>query len=96
MWDLLCDLEAETVLNLLTDWHGLQLLDDGFYDHLINEGYIDEPEPEIEEEYDEEEFEDFCAKYTACKGCPFEVVYRGECEDLFAEKQREKVAEVEL
>ena len=59
MWDLLCDLEAETVLNLLTDYHGLQLLDDGFYDHLIGEGYIEEPVPVIEDEDEDEEMFDY-------------------------------------
>lgn len=33
---------GETVSRLLTDWHGLQLLDDGFYGHLVGEGCIDE------------------------------------------------------
>lgn len=52
MWDILVGLSGEDVLQLLTDWHGLQLLDEGFYGHMINEGYIDE-EPEDEDEEDE-------------------------------------------
>lgn len=49
MWELLCDLDGETVARLLTDWHGMQLLDDGFYGFLIDEGYLDEPEAEGDE-----------------------------------------------
>lgn len=48
MWDVLAGLDGETVARLLTDWHGTQLLDDGFFDHLVDEGYIDEPEEEEE------------------------------------------------
>lgn len=93
MWDLLCDLKAETVLNLLTDWHGLQLLDDGFYDHLIEEGYIDEPAPEIEDDY--EEFFNFCNKYPVCKGCPFKDVLTAECQELYATRRRDEMLTTE-
>lgn len=54
MWDILVELDGETVAQLLTDWHGLQLLDDGFYEHLIEEGYIDEPEEDDEDEDEED------------------------------------------
>lgn len=50
MWELLCDHDGETVARLLTDWHGMQLLDDGFYGFLIDEGYLDEPETEGDED----------------------------------------------
>ena len=50
MWDLLVELSGETVAQLMTDYHGTQLLDEGFRQHLIDEGYLDE-----EEEYEEEE-----------------------------------------
>lgn len=46
MWDVLSDLDGETVARLFTDWHGLQLLDEGLYWHLVDEGYIEEPEEE--------------------------------------------------
>lgn len=53
MWDKLCELDGETVARLLTDWHGLQLLDDGFYGHMVDEGYIEEEEkPECCEDCD--------------------------------------------
>lgn len=50
MWELLCSLDGETVARLLTDWHGMQLLDNGFYGFLIDEGYLDEPETEGDED----------------------------------------------
>lgn len=97
MWYLLCDLDAEKALGLLTDYHGLQLLDDGFYEHLISEGYIDEPEEEEEEEdevvdADEairstEDFEDFCSNYPICTGCPFENAGSEDCEELYAKRK---------
>lgn len=55
MWDLLVELDGESVARLLTDWHGLQLLDDGFYEHLIEEGYIDEPEEDEDDDEEEDE-----------------------------------------
>lgn len=42
VWDKLSGQDGETVLRLLTSWHGLQLLDEGFMEHLAAEGYIDE------------------------------------------------------
>jgi hypothetical protein len=44
MWDVLVELSGEDVLRHLTDWHGMQLLDDGFYKHLIDEGVMEEEE----------------------------------------------------
>ena len=46
MWDTLAELDGEEVLRVLTDWHGLQILDDGFFGHLVDEGYIEESEKE--------------------------------------------------
>ena len=37
IWDALCELSGEEVLNLLTDYHGLQLLDYGFKEFLEDE-----------------------------------------------------------
>lgn len=93
MWDLLAGLEAEVVLGLLTDYHGLEILDDGFYQHLIDEGYIDDPEDEQDEAVLERQrkeaiasmdFMGFCETYDKCCKCP---VYRlsGTCEDRFDE-----------
>lgn len=49
MWNLLIGMEAEVAVRLLLDWHGLQLLDDGFFEYLAEEGYIEEPDEEEEE-----------------------------------------------
>lgn len=42
IWDVLCELSGEQVANLLTDWHGMCLLDEGFYNFMIEEGFLDE------------------------------------------------------
>jgi len=46
MWGTLADMRGGDVLRYLTDYHGMQLLDDGFYEHLVGEGVM-EPEPVI-------------------------------------------------
>lgn len=40
IWNELCKLSGEEVLNLLTDWHGLQLLDEKFKEFLEDEGVM--------------------------------------------------------
>lgn len=50
MYNVLAGLDGETVARLFTDWHGTHLLDDGFFGHLVEEGYIEEPVEEEEEE----------------------------------------------
>lgn len=42
----LCELTGEQVYSLFTDYHGLQLLGDGFYKHLIDEGILEEEDEE--------------------------------------------------
>ena len=32
----LCELDTTSALSALIDWHGLQLLDEGFYRHLVD------------------------------------------------------------
>jgi hypothetical protein len=44
----LCELTGEQVYILFTQYHGLQLLDNGFYQHLVEEGVIEEEEEEEE------------------------------------------------
>ena len=91
MWDLLCELDSETVLQLLTDWHGLQLLDDGFYGHLIDEGYIEggEEENDESEERDQaiqdEDFLEYCKTFENCWLCPLRGKDVAECEEQFNE-----------
>ena len=53
MWDALCELSGEEVARLFTDYHGNQLLDDGFRTFLGEEGVM--PEVEDEEEDDDED-----------------------------------------
>ena len=55
MYNVLTKLNGETVARLFTDWHGDQLLDDGFFGHLVDEGYIEEPDVEEEEDNCENE-----------------------------------------
>ena len=46
----LCELTGEQVYILFTQYHGLQLLDEGFYQHLVDEDVLldeDEDEGEI-------------------------------------------------
>lgn len=39
-WDCLIEQSGEQVARLLTNYHGMQLLTDEFYDYLIEEGYL--------------------------------------------------------
>lgn len=75
MWDKLCELDGETVARLFTDYHGNQLLDDGFREFLQEEGYL-EPDEEPE----------CCEDCDACpldiwKTCPNKGDYPGEEEE---------------
>ena len=40
IWNALCELSGEEVLNLITDWHGCHLLDKGFKEFLEDEGVL--------------------------------------------------------
>ena len=40
IWNALCELDGEQVLNLLTDYHGLQLLSRDFKEFLEDEGVM--------------------------------------------------------
>jgi hypothetical protein len=53
MWDVLVSLDSETLLRAFIDYHGMQLLDDGFAEFLTDEGFM-EPEEEPEDDDDEE------------------------------------------
>lgn len=59
VWNVLCEMDGETVARLLTGWNGMQLLDDAFREYLQDEGYLEEDEePECCED---------------CDGCPLEI-----------------------
>jgi hypothetical protein len=53
MWDVLISMDSDTMLRVLTDYYGLQLLDEGFAEHLVDEGFM-EPEEEEDEDVEEE------------------------------------------
>ena len=40
IWEALCKLSGEEVLNLITDWHGCCLLDKKFKEFLEDEGVL--------------------------------------------------------
>jgi hypothetical protein len=40
IWEALCELSGEQVLNLITDWHGMYLLDEKFKEFLEDEGVL--------------------------------------------------------
>lgn len=44
IYEALSELSGEKVLQYLTGWHGLQLLDKAFYDYLVDEGILPEDE----------------------------------------------------
>ena len=92
MWYALCELPGEEVLRLLTDWHGLQLPDEGFREHLADEGVMDSicSDDQIEEDNDEIEEDDedddgkpkkYCIYAKTCFGK--EYVGENGCKLLF-------------
>lgn len=46
IFDALSELSGEQVFRLFTGWHGTQLLDEGFYKYLVDEGVLPEEEEE--------------------------------------------------
>jgi hypothetical protein len=56
MWDMV-SLDGETLLRAFTDYHGMQLLDDGFAEFLVDEGLMEQPDDDEENDDDEEDEE---------------------------------------
>jgi hypothetical protein len=56
VWDVLVSLDSETLLRVITDYHGMQILTKkGFIDHLVDKGLmIDEYAYDDDDEEDEE------------------------------------------
>jgi hypothetical protein len=56
MWDILIDLDSETLLRAITNYHGMRVLDEDFAEFLVGEGLLDSEVVgrEDEEEDDEE------------------------------------------
>jgi hypothetical protein len=48
IFEALSELSGEQVLRYFLGWHGTQLLDEGFYQYLIDEGVLPEEEEEDE------------------------------------------------
>lgn len=42
VWNKLCEMSGEEVARALTNYHGDQLLDEGFYRYLLDDGYIED------------------------------------------------------
>lgn len=56
IYNALKDLGSEEMLDIILDYHGTQLLSNGFKEHLIDEGVLEAPE-EVEDDEDDEENE---------------------------------------
>jgi hypothetical protein len=58
IWDVLVSLDSETLLKVITDYHGMQILtEEGFIDHLVDEGLMKDEYAYDDEENDEDEDE---------------------------------------
>ena len=51
IYEALIECDSEEIVNYFIQYHGTQLLTDGFKEHLISEGVMEEDEDEEEEEY---------------------------------------------
>ncbi|GHT57885.1 hypothetical protein FACS1894109_10960 [Spirochaetia bacterium] len=60
IWNCLIQQDGETVARLFTQYRGMQLFDEGFLEHLVDEGYLeaDEDEEEDDDEDPEDEYPD--------------------------------------
>lgn len=52
IWEVLTSgkMSGEDVANAFTDYHGMQLLDEGFAEHLVGEGFCTESEVGLEQD----------------------------------------------
>jgi hypothetical protein len=57
MYNALKDMGSEEMLDTILDYHGLQLLSEGFLEHLIDEGILDGPDDDEDEDEEEDEEE---------------------------------------
>lgn len=55
VYEQLESMSGEDVARALTDWHGMQLLDRGFAQHLVDEGYCTCEDLGCDEEDDDED-----------------------------------------
>jgi hypothetical protein len=66
MWDVLVALDGETLLQAITDYHGLQILDDGFAEFLVDDGLMEQPDEEEEEPEDGDYIISDCGALGSC------------------------------
>ena len=96
MYETLSQLTGEKVVNLFLDYLGLQILDDGFKQHLINEDILPDEEKNEYAELsvsDTDDFDEFCDSYEKCYNCPVYQYKSSEsnCKQAFKElKEKEQ------
>jgi hypothetical protein len=57
IWDILVSLDSETLLNAITDYHGMKILDEGFAEFLVDEGIMEQADDDEKDEDEEEDEE---------------------------------------
>jgi hypothetical protein len=87
IWDTLVSLDSETLLRAVTDYHGMQILDAGFAEFLIDEGLMEGgPNEEDSKEYPEDG--DYIISDSGPLGSRITVgVYYGKWKDGFQRKE---------
>ena len=55
MWDILCGTSGEDVARAMTNYHGNALLNEGFAEFLVDEGYCCAEDLGLEDEDEDEE-----------------------------------------
>lgn len=58
IWDKLCAMSGEEVARTLTNWHGNQLLDEGLYKSMVDDGLMDD-ELHLCDDSDNDEDDDY-------------------------------------
>jgi hypothetical protein len=88
VWDVLVSLDSVSLLEVLTNYHGMQLLDEGFAEHLIDEGFLEPDEEEPDEEEAEEPQE---GDYIIADGSPLgSITVVSVCNGRWADGDRSK------
>ncbi|MDR1315702.1 MAG: hypothetical protein LBK13_02410 [Spirochaetales bacterium] len=55
IWDVLVSLDSKTLLQVITDYHGMQILDDGFAGFLADEGLMEQAGGDDDDDDEEDE-----------------------------------------
>lgn len=55
IYDNIIAMSGEMVANAFLDYHGLQLLNEGFYEYLVEEGYMCDDPGILDEEFDSDD-----------------------------------------